>query len=194
MGCCSSAWTQISCLKHLLSDWGQQRFIGMMHLSIVWCLNGSSCYQLYGLLLAAGKPLSEAATKARLTCLTVLDAAAATLGKKSHANKAAVAKEKPKQGKEVAAGEKKQATGQKRSQEPRLPKAEVAAKGVAHDGVVEFPDVGEAGKKGKRRKKAKSNQQKSPAGQLKGVASRKFGGQKTQKLDGVVVRTKRQQR
>ena len=119
----------------------------------VKCLNINLCP-------AVAAPLAEASTGARLTCLTSMDASAATsngkvkadAGDKPSQQSAIVEPTAPKAKKKP----KKRATLSR--EEPAVEEAEQlpASAGVAHDGVVEFPEgsTAKGGKKQAKRRKA----------------------------------------
>ena len=103
--------------------------------------------------------LAEASTGARLTCLTSMDASAATSKGKIRAD----AGDKPsQQSAPVEPAAPKAKKPKKKAilsrEEPAAEEAEElpASAGVAHDGVVEFPEgsTGKGGKKQAKRRKA----------------------------------------
>lgn len=124
------------------------------------------------------KPLAQTATGARLTCLTTFNPNSATSARQA-AREAAASKAKARETDTNPPPQEPQKKEQPKGSRP------AALAGIAHDGVVEFPDEEERGA-GKKRKKG-GQSVKKPAGNVplvqakrvnlkkKGPASHKAG-------------------
>ena len=103
------------------------------------------------------KPLAQTATGARLTCLTTFNPNSTTSARQA-AREAAASKAKAKENDTNPPPQEPQRKEQRQGGKP------AALAGIAHDGVVEFPDEEEKGA-GKKRKKG-GQSVKKPAGKV----------------------------
>ena len=110
------------------------------------------------------KPLAQTATGARLTCLTTFNPHFTTSARQA-AREAAASKAKAKENDTNPPPQEPQRKEQQKGGKP------AALAGIAHNGVVEFPDEEEKGSDKKRKKGSKNVKPagKKPLVQAKGV-------------------------